>query len=414
MVILEGAIEIRTGSDDEVTVATHGARRFLGELSMLSGQRPYLTALVVESGRAIVIDRTALRAVFAAEPELADVILRAFVLRRQYLEEGEGAAQPPAHRVAASRPSTLALRGFLVRATQPHEWIDLEDEDEAGAEAAPRRASGPGPRTPRWWSRRRRCCWNPTAGELAEHLGLTFHSAPGRIFDLVVVGAGPAGLAAAVYGASEGLDTVVLEGGSVGGQAGTSSKIENYLGFPYGVSGQELSNLATVQAQKFGARITYPCHVAGFVPQAGWHVVRLDDGSEVPARSVVVATGAEYRRPPVDRWRELEGAGIAYAATEMEASICAGEAGRRARRRQLRRPGRHVPRRTRMRRADRDPRRRPRQVDEPLPRRPHRGPRSHHRRALAPRSAPCTATPGWTASPGSGPRRARTRRSTWP
>ena len=166
---------------------------------------------------------------------------------------------------------------------------------------------------------------NPTSGELAEHLGLTFHSTPGRIFDLVVVGAGPAGLAAAVYGASEGLDTVVLEGGSVGGQAGTSSRIENYLGFPYGVSGQELSNLATVQAQKFGARITYPCRVAGFVPQAGWHVVRLDDGSEVPARSVVVATGAEYRRPPVDRWRELEGAGIAYAATETEANVCAGK-----------------------------------------------------------------------------------------
>ena len=150
-----------------------------------------------------------------------------------------------------------------------------------------------------------------------------------------------------MYGASEGLDTVVLEGGSVGGQAGTSSRIENYLGFPYGVSGQELSNLATVQAQKFGARITYPCRVAGFVPQAGWHVVRLDDGSEVPARSVVVATGAEYRRPLVERWRELEGAGIAYAATETEANAVRRQAGYRARRRQLGRAGRHVPRRAR-------------------------------------------------------------------
>ena len=256
VVIVEGAIDIRTGSDDEVTIATHGPRRFLGELSMLSGQRAYLSGLVVESGRAIMIDRAALREVFAAEPDIADVILRAFVLRRQYLEEGAGQRSL---QLIGSRfsPRTLALRGFLVRATQPHEWIDLEDHDEADAEAL-LASLGARPEDTPVVVTSTKVLWNPTSGELAEHLGLTFHSTPGRIFDLVVVGAGPAGLAAAVYGASEGLDTVVLEGGSVGGQAGTSSRIENYLGFPYGVSGQDLSNLATVQAQKFGARHHLP------------------------------------------------------------------------------------------------------------------------------------------------------------
>jgi thioredoxin reductase (NADPH) len=322
VVILDGAIEIRT-DDGEVVVARHTSRRFVGELSLLSGQRPYLTAAVVESGAAIVIDRAGLRNVFSAEPDVADVILRALVLRRQYLEEGEGRRSLL---LVGSRfdPATLALRGFLVRATQPHEWIDLEDLDDLAATALLAEHDAGPDDTPLVLTATT-TLRDPTAGELAEHLGLTFHSTPGHIFDLVVVGAGPAGLAAAVYGASEGLDTVVLEGGSVGGQAGTSSRIENYLGFPYGVSGLELSNLASVQAQKFGARITYPCRVAGFAPQAGWHVLRLDDGSEVPARSVVVATGAEYRRPPVDRWRDLEGAGIAYAATETERNLCAGK-----------------------------------------------------------------------------------------
>ena len=166
---------------------------------------------------------------------------------------------------------------------------------------------------------------NPTPGELAEHLGLTFRAVPGHTFDLVVVGAGPAGLAAAVYGASEGLDTVVLESASIGGQAGASSRIENYLGFPRGVSGLDLSQKATVQAEKFGARITLPCEVVGFRPQAGWHVVVLADGSEVPARAVVVATGAEYRRPAVAGWERFEDAGIYYAATEAEGRLCGGE-----------------------------------------------------------------------------------------
>ena len=164
---------------------------------------------------------------------------------------------------------------------------------------------------------------NPTPGELAVRLGLAYHAIPGRIFDLVVVGGGPAGLAATVYGASEGLETLTLEGTVVGGQAGSSSRIENYLGFPQGVSGQELTDRASMQAQRFGAHISSPCQVTALRQEPGFHVLTLSDGSQVPAKAVIVATGAEYRRPDIPRWRELEGAGIFYAATEMEANLCA-------------------------------------------------------------------------------------------
>jgi len=320
-VMLEGRVEIRveTGGDETV-VASHGPRRFLGELSMLTDQRVYLAAVVVEPGRVLVVPRSELRRLFAAEPDLSDLILRAFILRRQILQGGEGARSL---QLIGSRfsPRTIALRGFLVRAGVPHRWIDLEDVDDvaavlSGFGVSP--AETPVVLTPTAVLR------NPEPGELAEHLGLTFHAVPGHTFDLVVVGAGPAGLAAAVYGASEGLDTVVLEAASVGGQAGASSRIENYLGFPNGLPGLELSARASVQALKFGARITHPCRVVGFRPEGGWHVVVLADGSEVPARAVVVATGAEYRRPGVDRWEHFEGAGISYAATETEGRLCAG------------------------------------------------------------------------------------------
>jgi thioredoxin reductase (NADPH) len=162
-----------------------------------------------------------------------------------------------------------------------------------------------------------------TPGELAEHLGMTYHAVPGHTFDMVIIGAGPAGLGAAVYAASEGLDTVVVDAIATGGQAGSSSRIENYLGFPQGISGEELTSRAAVQAQRFGARINSPCSVASMSAGDGFHAIELEDGSVVPARAVLVSTGARYRKLPVPGWDTYEGAGIYFAATELEARVCA-------------------------------------------------------------------------------------------
>jgi len=159
---------------------------------------------------------------------------------------------------------------------------------------------------------------------LAEHLGLTFQPRPGYIFDLVVVGSGPAGLAAAVYGASEGLGTVCLDAVAVGGQAGASSRIENYAGFPNGISGGDLTTRAGVQALRLGARLNSPCEVVGLRSEVSFHVIVLKDGSEIPTRAVIVASGARYRRLPVEDLERFEGAGVYYAATDLEARVCAG------------------------------------------------------------------------------------------
>ncbi|MCU1365699.1 MAG: FAD-binding protein [Ilumatobacteraceae bacterium] len=321
-VVVSGEIGVFVGSGaDERLIVAHGARRFLGEMSMLTEQLAYLTARAVQPSELIVVAHDEFRRIFASEPALSDVILRAFSARRAMLTTGDASR---AIQLIGSRfsPRTNALRAYLTRAVLPHRWLDPEDSEEAVnllAALAVEPAETPIVITPM------RVLRNPTPGELAETLGLTYHPIPGRIFDLVVVGAGPAGLAAAVYGASEGLDTVLLDSVAAGGQAGTSSRIENYLGFPNGVSGFELTNRAIIQAAKFGARVAVPCEVTGVRSEGGWHVLSLADGSEIPTRAVIVATGAEYRRPDVDGWQMFEGAGIYYAATETESRLCAGE-----------------------------------------------------------------------------------------
>ncbi|HEX8803380.1 MAG TPA: FAD-dependent oxidoreductase [Acidimicrobiales bacterium] len=320
--VLEGEVEIVGGTADEpMVLAAFGPRGFLGELNMLTDQRVYLTARVRTAGRVLVVPRHELRHMLAGGVELADVILSAFIARRRRLRDGEGAGSLT---ILGSRysPRTLALRGLLVRSGVPHRWIDLEDEDDADvllARYGVRAAETPVVTTST------RVLRNPTPGELADELGLAYHPVPGYSADLLVVGAGPAGLAASVYGASEGLRTVTLDAVAVGGQASTSSRIENYLGFPQGLSGLELTNRATLQAQRFGARIGNPCPVVRLRSEPGWHVATLADGSEVPARAVVVATGAEYRRPGVERWADFEGGGIYYAATETEGRLVGGE-----------------------------------------------------------------------------------------
>jgi thioredoxin reductase (NADPH) len=321
VVVLEGRVQIiRPDVEGDVVLVEHGPGAFLGELNLLTGQRVYLSARVSEAGRVLVIPRPEFRRLMASRPVLADTIFTALNERRELLRHGPGARTV---RIIGSRFSreAMALRAFANRSRVPHEWIDIEDVDDVGVFLAGfglRTAETPVVLTAAGTLRR------PTPGEFAEHLGLTFHAPPGYMFDLVVVGSGPAGLAAAVYGASEGLDTVALDAIATGGQAGASSRIENYVGFPTGISGDDLATRAAVQAQRLGARLNAPCEVAGLRAETGFLVVELADGSEVPCRSVIVASGARYQRLAVEGIEQYEGIGVYYAATDLEARVCSG------------------------------------------------------------------------------------------
>lgn len=319
VVVLEGEVEIVRPVDGEIVVV-HGAGRFLGELNLITGQRHYLTARMHGAGRVLVIPPAAFRTLMSSNPDLADAIFEALRARRAFLGKGEAAR---ALTIVGSRYSAeaMALRGFATRSQVPHAWIDVEEAPETDVLLAAHRlepADLPAAITATAVLRR------ATPAELGDHLGLTFHAPPGYLFDLVVVGTGPAGLAAAVYGASEGLDTVSLDAVAVGGQAGASSRIENYVGFPNGISGEELASRAALQAQRLGARLNAPCCVAGLRSERGFHVITLADGSEIPSRAVIVASGARYRRLPVDDLARFEGAGVYYAATDLEARVCGG------------------------------------------------------------------------------------------
>ena len=321
IVVLEGEVDIvRMDDIGEEVVATHGARRFLGELNLLTGQRAFLTARVSQPGRVLVIELATLRRLMSTKPDFSDTVFRALVARREILREREGAG---AIRIIGSRysPEAMALRAFAIRSRLPHAWTDLEDIDDAPVFLA---TMGVRPRdvpvviTPTAVLRR------STPGEFAAHLGLTYRPIPGYLSDLVVVGTGPAGLAASVYGASEGLETLSLDAVGAGGQAGASSRIENYVGFPNGVSGDDLVARAAIQAMRLGARLNSPCEVGGLRLEEGFHVVVLADGSEIPTRAIIIATGARYRRLDVADLERFEGAGVYYAATELEARVCRG------------------------------------------------------------------------------------------
>jgi thioredoxin reductase (NADPH) len=318
-VVTSGAVDIVIHSDgQERLIARHGAGRFLGELNMLTGLRVFVSARVAEAGEVIVVPVADLRRVLATQPSLGDTIIAAFMARRAALLTGASAAI----RVIGSQysPESQRIREYLARLRVPHEWLDadhdgavdqlLRDVGVTTAELPVVIASG---------SVLRR----PTPGALGEYLGLTVGNLPDRCFDLVIVGGGPAGLAAAVYGASEGLRTLGVDMVAPGGQASASSRIENYLGFPTGISGADLAQRALVQAEKFGAHLTAPCAATSLREQAGHLVVGLEDGSEVGGRAVIVATGARYRRLDVARLAEFENKGVYYAATTLEARECA-------------------------------------------------------------------------------------------
>jgi thioredoxin reductase (NADPH) len=322
-VVLEGEVEIvradGEGIDNE-PIFVFGPGNFVGELNLLTGQRRFLTARVSRAGRMLVIPQPEFRRLMSLRPALAGIIFSALLARRELLRTGEGAQ---AIRIIGSRysPAAMSLRAFAEHSRLPHTWIDVEDAEDIDALLSTmdlRPQDMPVVITPTEILRR------ATPAVFAEHLGLTFQPTPGYIFDLVVVGSGPAGLAAAVYGASEGLRTVSLDAVAIGGQAGASSRIENYTGFPNGISGGDLTARSAVQAMRLGARLNAPCEVVGLRVEAGFHVVILRDGSEIPTRAVIVASGASYRRLDVEDLERFEGAGVYYAATDLEARVCDG------------------------------------------------------------------------------------------
>lgn len=334
--VLSGCIEIfETDEHHQERVFTvHEDGQFTGELDLFNDREILVSGRAGKDSRVLRIARADFRRLVAAEADIGEIIMRAFILRRVALiQHGQGGVVliGPGHGA-----DTLRLQRFLTRNAYPHRLLDTEVDPDAGgfldcfeltADMLPVVIT-PDDRVLR----------NPAAAALADDLGLTYALDPAQIWDLVVVGAGPAGLAAAVYGASEGLSTLIIEGVAPGGQAATSSKIENYLGFPTGISGQALAGRAQTQAQKFGARLYVSRSAAGLDcgsgPEAGASVenpdaepwrVRLDDGQAVQSRAVVVATGARYRKLDVPGYERFEGSGLHYAATAMEAGLCRNE-----------------------------------------------------------------------------------------
>lgn len=298
--ILEGEAAVLDAAGHEIV--RHGTNGFLGEMNLMSGQTVFLTAVVTEPMRYLAVEREELRKLLFEDGTLSDTLLTAFMARREALQTRPGVGFEIAGRQAD--PAGRALVDFARRNRLPHTW--REDDLDAPVVRLPGRPD----------------LVDPSPGELSRALGIGAELAEREEVDLVVIGGGPAGLGAAVYGASEGLDTLVVESTALGGQAGTSRRIENYLGFPAGISGSELTMRAVPQARKFGARTATPYRATALEPGGGRHVVHLDGDREVHARAIVLATGAEYRRLPVEDIDEYDGVSVFYAAGPPEAQRC--------------------------------------------------------------------------------------------
>ncbi|HEY7611634.1 MAG TPA: FAD-dependent oxidoreductase [Gemmatimonadales bacterium] len=321
-VVLEGEVEIVERSRGTPhTVVVHRPGEFTGDVDTLSGRAALVEGRALRDGRVLQLPAGELRRAVEELPELGETLLKAFLARRRLLlEEGfEGV------RIIGSRfsPEAHRLRDFASRNGIPFRFLDLETD--AQAEALLRQFNVPVSATPIVMDAEGEWHSNPALSDIGACMGMVQRMEEGHIYDLVVVGAGPAGLAASVYAASEGLDVMTADMVAPGGQAGTSSRIDNYLGFPTGISGRELTERALLQAEKFGARISVPTTVRSLGIDEGERIVTLADGTRLRTRCVLVATGVTYRRLDVSNFTEFEGAGIYYAATEMEAKLCRGE-----------------------------------------------------------------------------------------
>jgi thioredoxin reductase (NADPH) len=317
-VVKTGEVEIVDRSSGEDTIVTvHGSREFTGDVDMLTGRASVVSAIARTRCEAYEISAADLRRILTEGPQLSDVLLRAFLMRRQLLEESGFTGL----RVLGSRYSrdTHRLREFLARNKVPFTWIDLENDPQVNALLA--QLSIIADETPVVLCSKDQLVRNPSNAQLADCLGIR-KPLEQAVYDLAVVGAGPGGLAAAVYGASEGLKTVVLDKIGPGGQAGTSSKIENYMGFPMGLSGADLANRAVLQAEKFGATLSAPAEVVRLHSENGYHVLRLENGEEVSARCILISAGASYRKLNIDGCERFEGSGVYYAATAVESQLC--------------------------------------------------------------------------------------------
>jgi thioredoxin reductase (NADPH) len=321
-VVTAGQLEaVRPSGATEALVAVHGPGQFTGEVNMLSGRPALVRSRATEPGEVIELDREHLLALVQTDAELSELFMRAFILRRvELIAHGLGDVVL----VGSSHCSgTLRVKEFLTRNGHPYSYIDLDRD--AGVQDLLDRFHVSTADVPVVICRGEVVLRNPTNQQIAACLGFNEAIDQTQIRDVVIVGAGPAGLAAAVYAASEGLDVLVLERNAPGGQAGSSSKIENYLGFPTGISGQALAGRAFTQAEKFGAQVVIAKSATRLQCALKPYAIETDDGVKVPARAIIIATGAEYRKPALENLSQFEGAGVYYGATFMEAQLCRGD-----------------------------------------------------------------------------------------
>jgi thioredoxin reductase (NADPH) len=321
-VVLSGAVEIvRPGILGQELITVERAGEFTGEANVLAGRRALVRARMVEDGDVLVIGPQGLRRLIQEDPEVSEVMMRAFILRRVALIAG-GLGDATLIGSAHSA-DTLRLQEFLTRNGHPYTYVDVDRDADVQA-LLDRFHVGVGD-VPIVICRGETVLKNPSSEAVADCFGLNAAVDPGRLRDVVVVGSGPGGLAAAVYAASEGLDVLVVEGHAPGGQAGTSSKIENYLGFPTGISGQALAGRALAQAEKFGAELVVASRVERLAcADASGYELTLSNGTTVHGRAIIIASGVQYRRLPIENLGRFEGAGVYYAATTTEARLCGG------------------------------------------------------------------------------------------